>query len=175
MNRNQLTSYFDLCKGQLLMLLVGMVLTFWPGSAVALIIKIGGWILLATGIYNVIKSASRRGDTQFWLRTAFFLLVGVYVLLNPVTVTRLLGRIVAVLLIIQGVKDLRGSGSRILGIATVVGGVVLFLLPATLTNALVMVLGVVLIVVGAIHLVEKLFLTRRLDSSSDPDIIDAEP
>ena len=175
MNWNKLKSYLILCKGQLIMLLIGAVLTFWADSAVELVTKVAAWILIVTGVYNVFKAASRREDVYFWIRTAVFLALGLFLLTNPMAVSRLLGRIVGVLLVIQGVKDLRGAVSRPLSIVTLIGGIVLFVLPVTMTNALLTLLGVVLMVVGGIHLLNKIFHTRKLSSGKDTNIVDAAP
>lgn len=176
MKTNRLKGYWKLCWPQLLMMLCGLLLAFFPETAVELVNKAAGWILVVTGIYNIAKALSQKGQgVSFWIRTVVYVFLGSFLLIHPMRISALLGRIVGVLLMIQGVKDLRGVASRMLGVATLLGGVILFLIPNTLTNALLILLGVVLIVVGGIHLVEKLFRTRRLGRGGDADIIDAAP
>lgn len=170
---------WNLCGGYLLLILCGAVLVLLPNSAVALVTKILAWFLVAAGIYNVIKNLTK-GDTtaKDWLWTVLYLGVGGYMLVNPMAISDLVGRILGTLLMIQGLNDLRRSSyesAKFLGALAIVGGMLLVVIPRTLVNTLLALVGLVLIVIGIINCVGKLRHAGKLEEGSDPNIIDAEP
>lgn len=178
MTMNRIKDILRLCWVQLLMILCGAVLVFFPDSAVALATKVLAWILVIVGIFRVIGNLNdRQKDMGDWVFALLFLLAGFYMIANPLSITNLIGRIFGLVLILQGAKDLKGSvhgSAKILSLVTLIAGIVLFLLPKTLINTVLGLAGLVLIVIGAINMIDKLRHGNRLTDGSDPNIIDAD-
>lgn len=178
MDTKKLKKLWDLCGMQLLLILFGAILLLFPDSAVALVTKVIAWILVLVGAVMIIKSLSRHEDVKKWIMPALGVLVGGYMLANPLVVSNLIGRILGVLLMIYGLNDLRKSryqSAKVLGGLTFGAGLVLMLIPRALVNTLLALVGLVLIVIGVISCADKLRHSGRLEEGSDPNIIDAEP
>lgn len=178
MDMKKLKKLWDLCGMQLLLILFGAILLLFPDSAVALVTKLIAWILVLVGGVMIFKSLSRHEDVKKWIMPALGALAGGYMLANPLVVSNLIGRILGVLLIIQGMNDLRKSryqSAKVLGGLTFGAGLVLMLIPRALVNTLLALVGLVLIVIGVINCADKLRHGGRLEEGSDPNIIDAEP
>lgn len=180
MDKNKIKTLWTLFGIPACLILFGLILLLSPDSAVALVTKLIAWILIIAGILTVAKNlmnGSAATTMVDWLWAVLFLLVGGYMLANPLTISNLLGRILGILLVIQGANDLRKSrygAAKTLGAITLVGGIVLILLPRTLTNTLLGFCGLVLIAIGVINLLGKLREYKQLGAGSDPNIIDAD-
>lgn len=178
MDLNKIKIFLKRCGGEVFLIFCGAVLLLFPDTAVALVTRIIAWVLVAIGVFRVMKnlkdSAAYWGD---WVYTVLCFLAGGYLLVNPLVISETIGRLLGLLLIFQGMSNLRtnryGSG-KVLGILTVVAGVVLVVIPRTLVNTLLSVAGLVLLIVGIINLVDKLRHIRYLDEGSDPNILDAD-
>lgn len=178
MDLNKIKLFLKRCGGEVFLIFCGAMLLLFPDTAVALVTKIIAWVLVAIGVFRVMKnlkdSAAYWGD---WIYTVLCFLVGGYLLVNPLVISETIGRLLGLLLIFQGMSNLRtnryGSG-KVLGILTVVAGVVLVVIPRTLINTLLGAAGLVLLIVGIINLVDKLRHNRYLNEGSDPKIIDAD-
>ena len=178
MDMNRIKQVLKLCWLELLMILCGAVLVLFPNSAVALATKALAWILVIVGVFRVIGNLNSRGkDLSDWIFAALFLLAGFYMIANPLSISNLIGRIFGVFMILQGLKNLKGSvygSAKVLSTVTLIAGIVLLLLPKTLINTILGFAGLVLIVIGAINLIDKLRHGNRITDGSDPNIIDAD-
>jgi len=178
MDLNKFKLFLKRYGGEVFLIFCGAVLLLFPNTAVALVTRIIAWVLVAIGVFRVMKnlkdSAAYWGD---WVYAVLCFLVGGYLLVNPLVISETIGRLLGLLLIFQGMSNLRtnryGSG-KVLGILTLVAGVVLVVIPRTLVNTLLGVAGLVLLIVGIINLVDKLRHNRYLNEGSDPNIIDAD-
>lgn len=174
----KLKKIWNLCGMHLVMILCGAVLLLFPNSAVALVTKLLAWILVIAGVYNVIKNLTgKTGDVKSWVFAVLYLAVGGYMLSHPLVISELVGRVLGLILVVQGLGDLRRSqygAAKALGGLTLAGGIVLMLIPRTLVNTLLALVGLVLIVVGVINCLGKLRLGGRLEEHNDPSIIDAD-
>ena len=177
MDQNRIKSVIKTCWLELLFLLCGLVLVLSPDTAVALVTKILAWVLVALGISRVMKnlkdSATYWGD---WVYAVLFFLVGGYLLINPLSVANMVGRLFGLLLMIRGLQNLKDSvhgSAKVLSLVTFIAGIVLFLLPQTLINTVLGFAGLVLMAVGGVNLVHKLRQGNRLEEGDDPNIIDA--
>lgn len=160
-----------------LMVFCGAVLLLFPDSAVALVTKLFAWILIAAGIYNVIKILVNQGsEAGTWIWTVLYFAVGGYMLSHPMVITDLVSRLLGTFLMIHGFGELRRSvhsSAKVLGGITAAVGFVLVLMPRTLTDTLLGIVGIALIIVGVINFVGK--LNRKLHlKSGDDKIIDAD-
>ena len=178
MDMNRILKLAKRCAGEIFMILCGALLLLFPDTAVALVTKIIAWVLVIIGIFKVMKnlkdSAAYWGD---WVYTVLCFLVGGYLLVNPLAISEMIGRLLGLLLILYGMGNLRvsryGSG-KTLGIFTAIAGVVLVVIPRTLINTLLGVAGLVLLILGIINLVDKVRHNPYLEDGGDPNIIDAD-
>lgn len=173
----KLKKIWNLCGMHLVMILCGAVLVLFPDSAVALVTKAVAWFLVIMGVYNAVKLLSGSRTGKGWFSAIVGLIVGGYILANPLVVSDFLGRFFGILLMIQGLNDLVRSNqksARALGGLTLLAGLILVLIPRTLVNTLLALVGLVLIVVGIINCIGKLNFGRRLEERNDPNIIDAD-
>ena len=178
MDFNRIITFIKHFASELFLILCGAVLLFFPNSAVALVTKVMAWILIGSGVLGIIKNLDRKkSGFDAWIWPIGYLLVGFFLLSNPLAISDLAGRVLGLFLMITGVQKFReasyGSG-KALGLVSLVSGVVLMALPKTLINTLLGFCGIVLIVIGAINLIDKLRHDRYLDEGRDPNIIDAD-
>lgn len=156
------------------LILCGAVLILFPDHAVSLVTKLMAWVLVATGVYNVIKLILTRSLSHNPIWTVLYLLVGGYMLSHPMVIADILGGILGLFLVNQGVSDMTCSAhprAKNLGLLTLIAGIVLVVLPRTLTDTLLGLVGLVLIIVGIINLLGK---SGRSLPKGDPNIIDAD-
>lgn len=154
----------------------GLILLLNPDSAAILIARILGWILslagIFYGIYAIIGEERRRMGR---ILTAVLCLVLSSVLhTNPLILARNIGRVLGILLALEGGQTLlKHTGSKILGMLTLVGAVVLVMAPLTASRLVFSLCGLVLICIGGAQLLERLRKQKLRKGSDKPDIIDA--
>ena len=158
------------------LVVAGLILLANPDGATALVTKIIGWALVIGCAARLISLAT--GNQLHWVRDAFFtgaaLCVGVILLARPMIMADSLGRFFGILLLIEGFRNLRYSGVRLLTALTITAGIVLILVPRTLTQTLLTVCGLVMIITGVINILVRRSINRRLKADYDPNIIDAD-
>ena len=104
------------------------------------------------------------------------LVVGVWLLKNPLLLAAGIGRLVGILLLIRGIQDLLSSNygrGKVLSLITALLGLVLILLPMTTSRVVFSLCGLVVLVVGITMLIDRLRLRRLMGGDDDPNIIDA--
>lgn len=176
---DKLKKIWNVCGGYLFVILCGAVLVLFPNTAVALVTRALGAVLVAIGVYygsKLLKGNLRSG--WGWFFAVGGLVLGVYVLGNPLSLSDTLGRFFGLFLINQGVQDLRASrydSAKFLAILTLVVGVLLVFIPRTLFNTMLAVVGIALIVIGVVNCADRLRHNGHLEEGNDPNIIDAEP
>ena len=166
--------------------LLGLVLLLSPDTASALVGKLLAWcsILAAAGfgIGAISGAPDKKADRILW--AAIFFFGGIWMLMNPLTIARFLGRVLGLSLALLGARSTAGSiryaGRKlvlsrelILGAVTILTGCVLVLLPMTGSRIFFKVLGVALICFGFVQGRNKLLDRKQLDQG-DSDIIDVE-
>lgn len=154
----------------------GLILLLNPDSAAIVITKILGWILsisgLFYGIYAVIGDEHRR--TGRFISAVIFLILGSVLQFNPLILARNIGRFLGILLAVEGGHILhKNVGSKMMGILTLVGAVVLVMAPLTASRLVFSLCGLVLICIGGAQLLERLRKQKLRKGSDKPDIIDA--
>lgn len=176
MNKSKLFAMLQLLAAPVFLCMAGLLLLISPDTASALVGKVLGWLLLLFGLVFAVLAFSRRSQLVFSVVTALALLgAGSWLLRNPLALASGLGRLLGLLLLIQGVKELLSSlttGGKVLSGITAVLGLILLLLPMTTSRVLFAVLGIALIVTGVTEGLSRL-RQRRLGSGSGT-IIDAE-
>lgn len=177
MKKDEIFSVIRLILAPVLVIALGLVLIFNPDSASALISKILGWILICIGVGVGISAVTNdRGRIFKGITAVFFAAAGGWLVNHPLALAAWIGRIIGVLLMIDGVQDvanLRKAGRRFLMplIVTIVGAV-LVLMPMATSRLVFSLCGIVVLIIGVGMLLERLRGKKRLEGPKD-DIIDA--
>ena len=176
MNKKEFEYLLTAFAMPVILMLLGLVLLLNPDSAAVIIAKILGWILTLAGIfyglYAVLGETRRR--TGRIVTAVFCLILSSVLLANPLILARNIGRVLGILLAAEGVQILhKGSGSKGLGILTLVGAVVLVLLPMTASRLVFSLCGLILLCIGGAQLLERLRKKKLGGGKDKPDIIDA--
>lgn len=185
--RNEWTELIQLLLSPVLLAVLGIILIVNPDGAVALVTKVIAWVLVIAAlglvIGNLTGPGSRRAGSL--VAAAICLVLGLWLISNPLALAAGPGRIIGIVLILEGAGDLlamgsgRGSrsakrGGAILSLVTLVAGVILVVVPMTFSQLLITVCGIVLLVLGVVGIVSRLRMHRFLTDGDDPDIIDGE-
>ncbi len=177
MKKQEILSLLKLLLTPILLILLGLILLVNPDAASAMIAKIIGCLLtlggICTGIFAVF---SRTGKIGKGISAVIFVVVGGWLLANPLLLAAWLGRFLGVLIMINSIPDLiyaHRQGRNILfdAIAAAVGGV-LILLPMTASRLVFSACGLAVLVIGGVMLFDRI-RHRRLPQGDDPNIIDA--
>lgn len=184
-NRNRFHSPSGLL-GNVALLFVGLLLLMNPDIGSAAIAAIIGWglvILAALGVVICIASWPICGPSELGISIGG-VIFGIILLVRPLALSTLLGLGLGVILIIQGVRQLRsfralrqlgfsGYTQLIFAIVTLVLAVVLLVVPLTATRVVITTCAVVMILYSVISLIFQ-FRSGRNVPPEDPSIIDAD-
>ena len=177
MKKEEILSLIRLIFAPVLVIALGLVLIFNPDSASALISKILGWILICIGVgFGLSAVLNERGRVFKGVVAVIFAVAGGWLVQNPLALAAWIGRIIGILLVIDGVQDmdaLRKTGRPFLMplIVTVVGAI-LVLMPMATSRLVFSLCGIVVLIVGVGMLLERLKGKKRLEGPED-NIIDA--
>ena len=176
-----------LLAGPVVTVLLGLVLLFSPDTASALVGKLIAWCCIlaaaALGVGVLLRDSVRRNNRITWV--VVFFAAGIWMLLNPLTIARILGRLLGIGLLIRGGQKLSGeleshgrkiviSPAFVLSVLTVIVGLILVVLPLATSRLVFNIVGIVLICVGIAQGADNLQGKKLLDEGRDPNIIDVE-
>ena len=159
-----------------LLALLGLVLVINPNAASALISKVLGWLCLGGGLVSAIVTitgwpAKRVGRL---ILTLALLALGGYLVRHPLALAANLGKLLGIILLIQGAVNLLDSrGGSVLAVITALVGLFLLLFPLTLSQLVFRIIGAVMIGLGVSSILSRLWVLKYLNEPEDPDIIDA--
>lgn len=170
-----------------ILVLIGLILLFSPDTASALVGKLLAWccilgaVTLGAGAF--LSAPDRRNNRILWAVICFA--AGAWMLMNPLTIAKFLGRVLGLALMIRGgqsaAENIRYRNrkiviSRALVVAavTVLAGAVLVILPMASARMLFNLVGIILICVGVAEGFDRLRGRNLLDEGEDPNIIDVE-
>lgn len=177
MKKQDILSLLKLLLAPVLVMILGLILIVNPDSASALISKILGWVIIAAaiclGVSAIFNESGRIGKGICAVALA---VIGGWLVSNPLALAAWIGRIIGILLVIDGIQDileLRKQGmSFLLPLIVTIVGAVLVLMPMTTSRIVFSACGVVVLIIGIGMLVERLKGKKRLSPPKD-DIIDA--
>lgn len=155
----------------------GLILLFNPDSATALISTILAWALIGIGVILTIALMMRRDYTNIWswVQIAGCFALGVYFFSNPLVLAKVAGRVLGLILVIEGIRNVKYAASdfgRILSVITAVTGAILIFLPLSLSRIIMRILGIVLLSVGVANIFDRVMHQRP--NKGDDNIIDAD-
>lgn len=174
--------------GSAILVLVGIVLLVNPDFGSIAVARILGWVLVAVAAICLLAGVLTWPVMGFSTLAGSIagLMLGVYVLNNPLALASLLGWILGIFLVIQGLGSIgealrlchHGNAwrfSMVISIVTLGLGVVLIFAPLTTSRLVMIVAGVVMIACGAGNLITHVRAARCIDKGEKQgNIIDAE-
>ena len=178
MKKEDIFDKVQLLLAPVLVILLGLVLVFCPDSASALIAKMLGWglglVAAVLGISAVFSAQGRAGKVTGAIVCA---VIGGWLGSHPLVLAAWFGRIVGIVLLLDGLQDIRTNqrmGRRfLLPVLISLSGLVLILMPMTASRLIFSACGVVVLVIGIVMLLDRLKGQKRLNGPQDPNIIDA--
>lgn len=178
MNKYDFMDWVKLLLTPVILMLLGIVLLVSPDSAAALLVRIIGWVLIAVATGLVIWAVTVPGGlASKVIGAVIFGLAGIWMVSHPLGLAAWLGRLVGILLLIQGVQDMIHVRSRqtaiLLPLLTAVAGAVLVALPMTTSRLVFRVIGAVVLAIGGFMLWDRLQNRGGGREPENPDIIDA--
>jgi len=157
---------------------LGAVLLLSPDTASALGGKLLGWFFLLAAVMDVISL--RSGKKKSLVPTVLLVLVGLWLVMNPLSLAKGIGQVLGLAFFIWGAGKVRKHpGDRMHPRVLIAGavallGIGLFLIPMTATRLVLRVAGVVIISLGIADGYNRLHGRKQLEQGDDPKIIDVE-
>lgn len=176
MEKQRITNLLNRYAPPVLVILGGLILVFNPDSLSVLLSKVLGWGLLVVGIgWGILQISTHAKLTQY-LGAAVCILLGLWLVNDPLLLAKSIGRIVGLLLIFRGAHMVTLSDStleKVLAVLTILFGAIMLLMPMTTSRLAIILMGLTVVIVGVTMLIEEIRGGgKRLDSGDD-NIIDA--
>jgi len=176
MKKQDILSALQLFLAPILVILLGLLLLINPDSASVLISRLLGGLLTLLGIGTGIAALfSEKKVGKLILAFVLFGCGGILAA-NPLLLASFAGRVVGILLFVDGLADLvnahrRGIRGLMPLLVTILGGI-LIMMPMTASRLVFGLCGLAVTVTGVFMLLDR--LRRRLPrGNDDPNIIDA--
>jgi uncharacterized membrane protein HdeD (DUF308 family) len=157
-----------------LTLILGIVVSFHPAGSLNVLAVLLGILMILSGIFHLIRVFDREEMHRVWLGIAglMFIVVGV-ILIRHLHLTRaIIGLVVGITWIVQGLAALIGGISSdaregrtwwiAFGVISLIAGIVVAATPASSLTFLAVLLGIWFIIMGIIEIIGGLMLRREL-------------
>ena len=161
-----------------ILILLGLTLTFSPDSATTLLIRIIGWVLIAAAAGLGVAAVAIPGGMAGKVIGALLCgTSGLYMVMEPLALAAWFGRLIGILLLLQGIQAMiyqrLRTGTMLLPLLTAVVGAVLVVLPMTTSRLVFTIAGIVVLIIGVLMLAERIYHRPGPREPEDPNIIDA--
>lgn len=176
--KQDLKSLLKLLATPVLLVVLGLILLFSPDTASALVGKILGYGILLVGIASGVSAVmDKTGLVLKVILSLAFVILGGWLVRNPMALAEWIGRLVGSVLVVRGVLDLQDGIDWKHGlpmeIVTIVLGVILILLPRTTSRLVITLAGAAVLACGIFTGMRRLGLRKRLREPDESNIIDA--
>ena len=163
--------------GGVVAVILGVMILVWPGATLSVIAVLFGLYFLVGGIARIVRGIAMAGGSAGVrvlniLLGVLLLVAGIVAIRNPIGSLAVLGMVIGISWLIEGVAALvetASDSSRWFGILfaviSIVAGIVVLLSPVDSLGVLVIVGGVFLIVSGLVQLVMSFTLGRGARSA----------
>lgn len=157
--------------------ILGLIVTFYPSATLNAIAVLFGLLMIVSGIFHLIRMFGSNEAHRVWMGISglLFVVIGVVLLRHLHLTVAIIGLVIGVTWIVQGVTALiasfsgearEGRGWWILfGIASLIGGVVITAVPVESVTALAVLVGIWFIVQGLFEIVGGFMLHHAVSSS----------
>ena len=178
MKKEDIFGKVQLLLAPVLVILLGLILIFCPDSASALIARVLGWVFglvaIGLGIGALVNPQGRAGKVAGSVVCA---VIGGWLGSNPLVLAAWFGRIIGIVLLLDGISDIRNNIRQgrgpLMSIVVILVGAVLILMPMTASRLIFSLCGIVVLAIGVVMLLGRLKDNPRLNGPQDPNIIDA--
>ena len=157
-------------------LILGIIVAFKPGGSLNVVAVLLGVLALISGIFQLVRVFDRAEPHRVWLGISgfVFVVVGVVLIRHLHLTVALIGLLVGITWIVQGVAALIAafSGARegavwwgIFGAISLIAGIVVTANPSTSITVLAALLGIWFIVMGVFEIIGAFLIRRALSSA----------
>ena len=155
-------------------LILGLIVAFRPSTSLNVIAVLIGLLMIISGIFHLIRVFDSAESHRVWLGIAGLVLivVGVVLIRHLHLTVALIGLIVGITWIVQGISALaigfsgesgEGRGWWIFfGIISLIGGIVIVAVPVKSVTALAVLVGIWFIVEGVFEIIGAFMIRRTL-------------
>jgi uncharacterized membrane protein HdeD (DUF308 family) len=168
-------------------LILGVIVALHPSGSLNVIAVLLGILMIVSGLFHLIRVFDARERHRIWLGIAglLFIVIGV-VLIRHLHLTRaLIGLVIGITWIVQGVTALMGGisgGVRegrawwiFFGVVSLVAGIVVTATPASSVNVLATLLGIWFIIMGICEIIGAFILRHALHAAGRAPARDTTP
>lgn len=157
-----------------LTVILGIIVSFHPSGSLNVLAVLLGILMILSGIFNLIRVFDPEESHRVWLGIAglLFIALGVYLIRHLHVTIAIIGLVIGITWIIQGLAALIGgiSGSVregrawwiAFGVISLLAGIVVAATPVTSVNVLAVLLGILFIVMGVFEIVAGFTLRHRV-------------
>ena len=167
-------------------LILGLIVSFHPSGSLNVIAVLIGVLVIVSGLFHLARMFGSAESHRVWLGISGLLLIvlGVVLLRHLNLTVALIGLLVGISWIIQGLSALAGGVAAgpgegrgwwiFFGIVSLIAGIVVAALPVTSVTALAVLVGIWFIIQGLVEIVGG-FMLRRTVSKAEVTIINPPP
>lgn len=158
---------------------LGLILIFRPGSLTTSIAWAAGVLIALVGAGKLVGfffDAGYRKDFLQLCGGVILLIVGFSIMGKPVSLERQVGRIIGILLLLQGIRGYvspYAAHEKVTATLCCIMGVFLILIPLALSRLAVIICGIVVLLIGVGMIIDLLVWNKFTGDPGDDDIIDA--
>jgi len=157
-------------------LILGIIVAFKPGGSLNVVAVLLGVLALISGIFQLVRVFDRAEPHRVWLGISgfVFVVVGVVLIRHLHLTVALIGLLVGITWIVQGVAALIAafSGARegavwwgVFGAISLIAGIVVTANPSTSITVLAALLGIWFIVMGVFEIIGAFLIRRALSKA----------
>ena len=167
-------------------LILGLIVSFHPSGSLNVIAVLIGVLVIVSGLFHLARMFGSAESHRVWLGISGLLLIvlGVVLLRHLNLTVALIGLLVGISWIIQGLSALAGGMAAgpgegrgwwiFFGIVSLIAGIVVAALPVTSVTALAVLVGIWFIIQGLVEIIGG-FMLRRTVSKAEVTIINPPP
>jgi uncharacterized membrane protein HdeD (DUF308 family) len=167
-------------------LILGLIVSFHPSGSLNVIAVLIGVLMIVSGLFHLARMFGSAESHRVWLGISGLLLIvlGVVLLRHLHLTVALIGLIVGISWIIQGLSALAGGIAAgpgegrgwwiFFGIISLIAGIVVAAVPVASVTALAVLVGIWFIIQGLVEIIGG-FMLRRTVSKSEVTIINPPP
>ena len=167
-------------------LILGLIVSFHPSGSLNVIAVLIGVLVIVSGLFHLARMFGSAESHRVWLGISGLLLIvlGVVLLRHLNLTVALIGLLVGISWIIQGLSALAGGMAAgpgegrgwwiFFGIVSLIAGIVVAAVPVTSVTALAVLVGIWFIIQGLVEIIGG-FMLRRTVSKAEATIINPPP
>lgn len=169
-------------SGSVLMVVFGVLLTFKPDLASGMVSAVLGWVLIGMGVASMVMGFVGKLGLGPIVSGALMLLTGNWFHRNPLMIASVIGILLGILVLSQGLGEARNAGwtkrnggfwifGAVLAVVEILTGIRLIFSPLLVSRLVMRLIGIVMAVCGVCNLTA---FGRSRNYLTNSNIIDAE-